>query len=62
MYEDNDVSNRHMTWWKRAWWMRIDDGSSTRSPRGRRRVWRAAKRAAEQARDGDGFEEAQRQA
>ena len=59
MHEDNDVPNRYMTWWKRACWMRIDDGSSMR---GRRRVWRAARRAAEQARDDDGVEETQRQA
>ena len=55
--EDSDVSNRHMTWWRKAWWIRIDDGSSMRSARGRRRVWRAARRAAEQARDGDRVEE-----
>ena len=52
-FEDKNASNRHMTWWKRAWWIRFDDGSSMRSARGRRRVWRAARRAAEQARDGD---------
>ena len=57
--EDSDVSNRHMTWWRKAWWIRIDDGSSMRSARGRRRVWRAARRAAEQARDGDRVEETQ---
>ena len=55
--ENSDVSNRHMTWWRKAWWIRIDDGSSMRSARGRRRVWRAARRAAEQARDGDRVEE-----
>ena len=48
-----------MTWWRKAWWIRIDDGSSMRSARGRRRVWRAARRAAEQARDGDRVEETQ---
>ena len=62
MHEDNDVSNRHMTWWRKAWWIRIDDGSSMRSARGRRRIWRAATRAAEQARDGDWFEKTQRPA
>ena len=55
--EDSDVSNRHMTWLRKAWWIQIDDGSSMRSARGRRRVWRAARRAAEQARDGDRVEE-----
>ena len=43
-YEDNDVSNRHMTRWKKTWWMRSDDGSSMRSAKGRRRVWRLGKR------------------
>ena len=42
-YEDHDVSKRHMTWWKRAWWIRIGDRSSMRSARGRRRIWRAAR-------------------
>ena len=23
--EENDASNRHMTWWQRAWWIWIDD-------------------------------------
>ena len=55
--ENSDVSNRHMTWWRKAWWIRIDDGSSMRSARGRRRVWRAARRAAELARDDDRVEE-----
>ena len=28
MHEENDVSNRHMTWWKNAWWVRVDaDGA-----------------------------------
>ena len=53
MHEKIHVSNRHMKQWKRAWWIRIDGGSNMRSARGRRRVWRAARRAAEQARDGD---------
>ena len=59
MCEDSDVSNRHVMWWRKAWWIRIDDGSSMRSARGRRRVWRAAKRAAEPVRDGDGARETQ---
>ena len=59
-YEDNDVSNRHMARWKRSW-IRIDVGSSMRSARGRRRVWRAARRVADEARDGEGVGEAQRQ-
>ena len=27
-HEENDLPNRHMTWWRKAWWIRIDDGSS----------------------------------
>ena len=27
MHEDNDVPNRYMTWWKRAWCIRIDGGA-----------------------------------
>ena len=23
-HKENDVSNRHMTWWKSAWWIRVD--------------------------------------
>ena len=53
-YVDNAVSDSLMTWWRRAWWIRLDDRSSMRSATGRRRVWRAASRAAEKARDGDG--------
>ena len=41
MYRDNDVSYEPVTRWKRTWWIRIDDGSSMRNTRGRRRVWRA---------------------
>ena len=26
MHEENDVSNRHMTWWRNAWWIRVDSG------------------------------------
>ena len=60
MHEENDVSNRHMTWWRNAWWIRVDSGPHMRTARGRRRVWRAARRAAEQARDNDGVGETQR--
>ena len=34
MFGDNDVSNRHMTWCKRSWWARIDDGSLQRKAQG----------------------------
>ena len=54
---ENDVSKRHMTWWKNAWWIRVDSGPHMRTARGRRRIWRAARRAAEQARDDDRVEE-----
>ena len=47
------VSNRHMTWWRNAWWIRVDTGPHMRSARGRRKTWRAAKQAAEQVRDGN---------
>ena len=59
MHEESDVSNRHMTWWRNAWWIRMDGGPHMRTARGRRRIWRAARRAAEQARDDDGVEETQ---
>ena len=45
MHEENDVSNRHMAWWRDAWWVRVDNGP------GRRRAWRAATRAAREARE-----------
>ena len=60
VHEECHVSNRHMTWWHNAWWIRVDNGPHMRSARGRRRVWRAARRAAEQARDEDGAGEVQR--
>ena len=56
---ENDVSKRHMTWWRSAWWIRVDNGPHLRTARGRRRTWRAARRAAEQARDDDRVEETQ---
>ena len=59
MHEESDVSKRHMTWWKNAWWIRMEGGPHMRTARGRRRIWRAARRAAEQARDDDRVEETQ---
>ena len=50
MHEENDVSNRHMTWWRGTWWVRMDNGPHLRTARGRRRVWRAATRAARETR------------
>ena len=26
MNEENDASNRHMTWWRDAWWVRVNSG------------------------------------
>ena len=49
LHEECHVSNGHMTWWHNAWWIRVHNGPHMR----RRRVWRAARRAAEQARDED---------
>ena len=66
--EECHVSNRHMTCWHNAWWIRVDNGPHMRSARGRRRTWRAARQAAEQVRNGswagetrEGAEEAERQ-
>ena len=49
MQQENEVSNRHMTWGRNAWWIRGNNGPHMRTARGRRRTWRAARRAAEQA-------------
>ena len=46
MCEDRDVSNGHMSWWRGSWWIRVDDGPTLRTAKGRRRMWRAATRAA----------------
>ena len=31
MHEENDVSNRHMTWWRDTWWVRMDNGLHLRT-------------------------------
>ena len=49
LHEESHVSNRHMTWWQNAWWVRVNNGPHIRTARGRRRIWRAARQAAEQA-------------
>ena len=54
MHEESDVSKRHM---KNAWWIRMDGGPHMRTARGRRRIWRAARRAADQVRDDDRVED-----
>ena len=51
MHEEKDVSNRHMTWWRDARWVRVDNGPHLQTARGRRRVWRAATRAARETRE-----------
>ena len=47
MHEESHVSNRHMTWWQKAWWVRVNNGPH----RDRRKVWRAATRAAQEVRE-----------
>ena len=51
LQEESHVSNRHMTWWHNAWWVRVNNGPHLRTARDRRRVWRAATRAAQEVRD-----------
>ena len=51
LHEESHVSNRHMTWWHNAWWVRVNNGPHLRTARDRRRVWRAATRAAQEVRD-----------
>ena len=51
LHEESHVSNRHMTWWHNAWWVRINNGPHLQTARDRRRVWRAATRAAQEVRD-----------
>ena len=49
--EEHDVSNRHMTWWRCTWCFRVDNGPHLRTARDRRKVWRAATRAARETRE-----------
>ena len=51
LQEESHVSNRHMTWWHNAWWVRVNNGPHLRTARDRRKVWRAATRAAQEVRD-----------
>ena len=51
MHEESHVSNRHMTWWHNAWWVRVKNGPHLQTARDRRRVWRAATRAAQEVRE-----------
>ena len=50
LHEESHVSNRHMTWWHNAWWVRVNNGPHLRTARDRRKVWRAATRAAQEVR------------
>ena len=51
LHEESHVSDRHMTWWRNAWWVRVNNGPHLQTARDRRRVWRAATRAAQEVRD-----------
>ena len=51
MHEESHVSNRHMTWWQNSWWVRVNNGPHLRTARDRRKVWRAATRAAQEVRE-----------
>ena len=51
LHEESHVSNRHMTWWRNAWWVRVNNGPHLQTARDRRRVWRAATRAAQEVRE-----------
>ena len=51
LHERSHVSNRHMTWWRNAWWVRVNNGPHLQTARDRRRVWRAATRAAQEVRE-----------
>ena len=51
MHEESHVSNRHMSWWQNAWWVRVNNGLHLRTARDRRKVRRAATRAAQEVRE-----------
>ena len=51
LHEESHASDRHMTWWLNARWIRMDSGPHLRTARDRRRVWRAAMRAAREVRE-----------
>ena len=50
LHEESHVLNRHMTWWRNAWWVRVNNGPHLQTARDRRRVWLAATRAAREMR------------
>ena len=51
LHEESHASDRHMTWWRNAWLIRMDSGPHLGTARDRRRVWRAATRAAREVRE-----------
>ena len=55
LHEESHVSDRHMMWWRNAWWIRIDSGPHLRTARDRRRAWRAATSRAGSARNKKGL-------
>ena len=60
VHDENHVSNRHMTWWQNAWWVRVNNGPHFRTAQGRRRAWRAATRAAQDTRETEQTERGER--
>ena len=48
VHEESHVSNRHMTWWRNAWWICVDLGPHMCCARDRRKTWEAARQEAEQ--------------
>ena len=48
-----------MTWWQKAWWIRVDNGPHLPTARGRRRTWRAATRAVQETHVAERTEEVQ---
>ena len=53
MHEEGHVSNRHMTWWQNAWWVRVNNGPHLRTAS-------SHKSRAGSARDGKGRRERKR--
>ena len=61
LHEESHVSNRHMTWWRDAWGVRMDNGPHLRTAQGHRRAWRAATRAAQDTRETEQTERGERE-
>ena len=61
MHEESHVSNRHMTWWQNAWWVRVNNGPSLADgERPSKGVASSHKSRAGSARDGKGRRERKR--